>query len=466
VTVARRAPYHSFVNLINPATEQVIGPVVDHSSEEIARKLSAADAAFVRWRALPMSERGARLRDVAKTLRARAVELAGLMTREMGKPITAAEAEVEKCAACCDHFAEHAAAYLAPQTIPSDATRSVVRFDPLGAVFAIMPWNFPFWQVFRFACPTLMAGNVGVLKHAPNVPGCALAIESVFKDAGFLEGVFTTLLISDNGVAADVIRHDGVKAVTLTGSTRAGKSVAATAGSVLKKVVLELGGSDPFIVLADADVESVARQAAAARCINSGQSCIAAKRFIVERPIAAAFERAFAEAMRSQKVGDPTDRATQVGPLAREDLRDTLADQVKRSLKAGARLVTGGKRLDRKGYFFEPTVLADVAPGNPAFDEETFGPVAALVVADDADDAVRLANQSIYGLGASIWTRDAMRGEALAPRIEAGCVFVNGIVKSDPRLPFGGIKQSGYGRELASFGIHEFVNVKTVWVKA
>jgi succinate-semialdehyde dehydrogenase/glutarate-semialdehyde dehydrogenase len=327
-----------------------------------------------------------------------------------------------------------------------------------------MPWNFPFWQVFRFAAPTLMAGNVGLLKHAPNVPGCALAIEQIFKEAGFPEGTFSNLFLS-NEQAAEVIAHPMVRAVTLTGSSRAGRAVAAEAGGALKKVVLELGGSDPFIVLDDADVQSVARTAAAARTLNAGQSCIAAKRFIVDRAIAEDFEYHLCEAMRSIKIGDPLDRQTGMGPIARLDLLGNLEGQVQRSIKAGARLVCGGKRADRTGYFYEPTVLADVEPGMPAFDEETFGPVAAIVQCGGAEDAVRLANLSQYGLGASIWTGDLHRAEKLAAEIEAGCVFINGIVKSDARLPFGGVKQSGHGRELAAFGIREFVNIKTVWVK-
>jgi len=449
---------------INPATEEPLDEVPDHTPAEVASRLEATGRAFADWRRTPMARRSDLMRRAAAVLRQRSPELSALMTREMGKPVVAAEAEVEKCAACCHHFADHAAAYLATEQIASDATRSYVRYDPLGAVLAIMPWNFPFWQVFRFAAPSLMAGNVGVLKHAPNVPGCALAIESVFREAGFPPGVFTTLLIGTDATA-EVIRHPVVKAVTLTGSERAGMAVAAEAGKVLKKTVLELGGSDPFIVLKDVDVESVAKSAAAARCINTGQSCIAAKRFIVEAPIAAPFEKAFARSLSAMKSGDPFDRNTQVGPLARLDLLENLDQQVRRSISAGARLVVGGKREPRKGFYYQPTLLADVRPGMPAFDEETFGPVAALVVARDADDAVRLANLSRYGLGASVWTSDVAFAERIAGEIEAGCVFVNGAVKSDPRLPFGGVKNSGYGRELSELGIKEFVNAKTVWVK-
>jgi succinate-semialdehyde dehydrogenase/glutarate-semialdehyde dehydrogenase len=449
---------------INPATEEALDEVPDHTPAEVESRLGAAARAFADWRRTPMTRRSELMRRAAGVLRERSQELSALMTREMGKPVVAAEAEVEKCAACCEHFADHAAEYLAAEPITSDATRSYVRFDPLGAVLAVMPWNFPYWQVFRFAAPSLMAGNVGVLKHAPNVPGCAAAIESVFRAAGFPPGVFTTLLIDTDATAA-VIRHPVIKAVTLTGSERAGMAVASEAGKVLKKTVLELGGSDPFIVLKDADVDSVARSAAAARNINSGQSCIAAKRFIVEAPIAARFEKAFAKSLSEMTVGDPLDRNTQLGPLARLDLLENLDEQVRRSVRAGARLVTGGKREPRKGFYYAATLLADVRPGMPAFDDETFGPVAALVVATDADDAVRLANLSRYGLGASVWTKDVALAERMAGEIESGCVFVNGAVKSDPRLPFGGVKNSGYGRELSELGIKEFVNAKTVWVK-
>jgi len=459
---------------INPATEEPLDDVPDHTPAEVASRLEAAGRAFAEWRRTPMARRSDLMRRAAAVLRQRSPELSALMTREMGKPVVAAEAEVEKCAACCDHFADHAAAYLATEQIASDATRSYVRYDPLGAVLAIMPWNFPFWQVFRFAAPSLMAGNVGVLKHAPNVPGCALAIESVFREAGFPPGVFTTLLIGTDATA-EVIRHPVVKAVTLTGSERAGMAVASAAGKVLKKTVLELGGSDPFIVIPPGDnagdrrlFRDAAAEAAKARCINSGQSCIAAKRFIVVGENGygvGSFRHRLIGAMSTLKVGDPLDRSTDVGPLARLDLLENLHDQVHRSEAAGARLLYGGKRLERKGYFYAPTVLSRVLPGMPVFDEETFGPVAAVVDARDVEHAIELANQSRYGLGASIWTSDVALAERIAGEIEAGCVFVNGAVKSDPRLPFGGVKNSGYGRELSELGIKEFVNAKTVWVK-
>jgi succinate-semialdehyde dehydrogenase/glutarate-semialdehyde dehydrogenase len=449
---------------VNPATEERLGQAPLYSASQIDAALARAASGLAQWRGVPMTERGRLMKGVAALLRRDRESLSRLMAIEMGKPVSAGEQEVEKCAWTCDYFAAHAAEMLRSETIATDATHSYVRYDPLGAVLAIMPWNFPLWQVFRFAAPALMAGNVGLLKHAPNVPGVARAIERMFADAGFPTGAFVNMFLS-NEQAAEVIAHPVVRAVTLTGSGRAGMAVAAEAGQALKKVVLELGGSDPFIVMADVDVEQVARQAAAARCINAGQSCISAKRFIVERAIADDFEYAMTQAMQALKVGDPLDRQTAVGPLARRDLLENLDDQVRRSVAAGARLVCGGKRMERKGYFYEPTVLADVQPGMAAFDEETFGPVAAITPCDGADDAVRLANQSRYGLGASIWTTDIARAEELAGRIEAGCVFVNAAVKSDARLPFGGIKESGYGRELATPGIREFVNVKTVWVK-
>jgi succinate-semialdehyde dehydrogenase/glutarate-semialdehyde dehydrogenase len=448
---------------IDPTTEELLGDYPEHSAEQVISLLRQSHSAFHTWRKTPLVERTRFMHKAAQVLRDRSAELALFMTREMGKPIVAAEAEIEKCAACCDYFAFHGPKFLADIEIATDATRSYVRFDPLGGVLAIMPWNFPFWQVFRFAAPALVAGNVGVLKHAPNVPGCALAIEKVFVDAGFPKGVFTNLLVDTPAVPA-IINDPSIAAVTLTGSDRAGSAVAAVAGAALKKVVLELGGSDPFIVLPHADIEATAKAAASARIINAGQSCIAAKRFIVVGN-SREFEKHFASALANLKVGNPNNRDTQVGPLARRDLLENLQRQVQQSIAAGARVITGGHQLPAKGYFYAPTLLGNVRPGMAAFDEETFGPVAALIEAKDVDDAVRLANLSPYGLGASVWTKDTAAAERIAGELEAGCVFINGAVKSDPRLPFGGIKRSGYGRELSSFGIHEFVNIKTVWMK-
>jgi succinate-semialdehyde dehydrogenase / glutarate-semialdehyde dehydrogenase len=449
---------------INPANEEIIGEYTEHSATQVERILASSVAAFGGWSKTDVLVRAKLMKQIAVVLRRGREATAKLMTAEVGKPIGASEAEIEKCAGACEYFAEHAARFLLPVALASDASRSYVRFDPLGPVLAIMPWNFPLWQVFRFAAPALMAGNVGVLKHAPNVPGCALAIERAFLEAGFPVGVFSAVLMADNQAAQKMVEHPNIKAVTLTGSERAGSAVAGAAGKMLKKTVMELGGSDPFIVLRDVDVEAVAKSAAEARCINNGQSCIAAKRFIVEEPIAEAFEKAMVREMAAMRVGDPMDRQTQVGPLARLDLLEGLHDQVRRSLEAGAVLGTGGKRREGKGYFYEPTVLLNVRPGMAAFEEETFGPVAAVVRVKNAQEAVGLANQSKYGLGASIWTKDLDRAQAMAGELEAGCVFVNGAVKSDARLPFGGIKNSGWGRELSEFGIREFVNVKTVWV--
>jgi succinate-semialdehyde dehydrogenase/glutarate-semialdehyde dehydrogenase len=450
---------------VNPATEEFIREYAELSQMGIDSALQAAEKAFKQWRDVTVSARTPLMKSAAEVLRARRDELAKLMTAEMGKPIVASEAEIDKCAACCEYFAEHGPEFLKPKKMASDAAKSYVRFDPIGPVLAIMPWNFPLWQVIRFAAPTLVAGNVGVLKHAPNVPGCALALEKAFTDAGFPPGVFSSLLISDNAAAEKLIEHPVIRAVTLTGSDRAGRAVSSTAGRVLKKTVMELGGSDPFVVLADADIESVAKTAAEARCINNGQSCIAAKRFIVENSIADRFESAMIDAMSNMKIGDPMDRATQIGPLARLDLLEQLHEQVEKSIARGAKLRLGGSRIERKGFFYPPTVLVNVTTGMPAFDDETFGPVTAIIRAKNADDCVRLANLSLYGLGASIWTKDPARAEVLAQKIESGAVFINGIVKSDPRLPFGGVKNSGWGRELSEFGIHEFVNVKTVWIK-
>jgi succinate-semialdehyde dehydrogenase/glutarate-semialdehyde dehydrogenase len=449
--------------LINPATEEPIESSPCHTPAEVEEILARAAAAFKQWRRAPIATRAGHLRQSGKLLRERRDGLARLMAMEMGKPIVAGEGEVEKCAGACEYFADHAAEYLAPRAIATDASRSYVRFDPLGPVLAIMPWNFPLWQVIRFAAPALVAGNVGVLKHAPNVPGCAAALESIFADAGFPAGAFTSLRLPNESVAA-VIAHPAIAAVTLTGSDRAGKSVAAAAGAALKKTVLELGGSDPFIILPDADIDTTARAAVEARTINSGQSCIAAKRFIVVGRHEQ-FERSITHHLSQRIVGDPLDRHTQIGPLARLDLLENLHRQVQETIAAGARLLLGGKQMNRRGFFYAPTLLGDVRPGMAAFDEETFGPVLALVRADSIDEAIELANNSRYGLGTSIWTTNTAAAEKLAERIEAGSVFINGIVKSDARLPFGGIKQSGYGRELADIGMHEFTNIKTVWVK-
>lgn len=449
---------------INPATQELIREYTEHPTQEVQRRLSLAENAFKTWRRASFDERASSMRRAAGVLRRKKDSLATLITREMGKPIAEAEAEIEKCAATCDFFAEKAETFLVSEIIESDASESYVRYEPLGPILAIMPWNFPFWQVFRFAAPNLMAGNVGLLKHAGNVCGVALAVEEVFREAGFPDGVFTTLLVETAAIES-IIQNPIIQAVTLTGSEKAGMAVASQAGRALKKTVLELGGSDPFIVLEDVQIEQVARAAAEARCINAGQSCIAAKRFIVQESIADKFETAFAVAMSALKVGDPMDRATRIGPLAREDLLESLHDQVERSIQSGATLLTGGRRLNRRGYFYEPTVLAGVRPGMAAFDEETFGPVAAVIRAKDADDAVELANHSQFGLGAGIWTKNTHLAERLAADLQAGYVCINGPVRSDPRLPFGGIKHSGHGRELSELGIREFVNAKTVWVK-
>ncbi len=449
---------------VNPANGQLIRDYPNHDAREVEERIAAASRAFPSWRARGFAERSEAMRGAARLLRARRGELALLMTEEMGKPIVQAEGEIDKCAWACEHFADHAEEYLATQVVATDASRSFVRCDPLGVVLAVMPWNFPFWQVFRAACPALMAGNVLLLKHASNVPGCALAIEALFRDADLPQGAFATVLVP--GAAAEsLIEHAGIHAVTLTGSEAAGVAIAARAGRSLKKIVLELGGSDPFLVLRDADLEAVAGAAVTARAQNSGQSCIAAKRFLVEEPVAERFESAFAARMASLRVGDPMDRRTEVGPLAREDLLDALDAQVRSSVAMGAHVAAGGARLQRSGFYYAPTVLTGVRPGMAAFDEETFGPVAAVTRVRDAAHAVELANRSRFGLGASIWTGDAQRGEALAAELEAGSVFINGMVKSDPRLPFGGVKRSGHGRELAAAGMREFVNLKTVWVK-
>lgn len=448
---------------INPDTEEVEATLDEHSDEDVERALAATAARYRDWRRTPFDERSRLMHAAAAYLRANKPRLAALLTAEMGKPIRQSEAEIEKCAWCCDYYADNAPTFLADIDTPSAATRSYVAFDPIGTVLAVMPWNFPFWQVFRFAAPALMAGNTGVLKHAANVPRCALAIEEVFREAGFPDGAFRTLLVSSGRVQA-IIEDQRIAAVTLTGSEFAGSKVAETAGRMLKKTVLELGGSDAYIVLADADIEAAVATAVNARYQNAGQSCIAAKRFIVVDTVADEFAERFAAAANALRIESPSDPSSELGPMARGDLREALDDQVSRSVGEGARVVTGGRALDRRGYYYAPTVVSGVTPDMPIFAEETFGPVAAVVRARDAADAVALANRSDFGLGSAIWTRDVEAGQRWAREIEAGSVFVNGMVASDPRLPFGGIKRSGYGRELGEWGIREFVNIKTVWV--
>lgn len=454
----------AMMNSINPATGEKIKSYDELTEKQISAKLDLAGETFEEWRKVPFAERSDKMAKAAQVLRDRKEEWATVMTQEMGKPITQARSEAEKCAWVCDDYAENAEKFLQDEIIETDASKSLVRYDPLGPVLAIMPWNFPFWQVFRFAAPGLMAGNVGLLKHASNVPGCALAIEEIFLEAGFPEGAFQTLLFSSSR-ADKVIADERVKAVTLTGSEPAGRKVAQTAGENLKKTVLELGGSDPVVILSDADVEEAAAVGSTARCINSGQSCIAAKRFIVVRKHLEEFTEKFINYMKQQKVGDPMEDDTQIGPMAREDLRDDLHNQVTQSIKDGAEVLLGGESLDRTGYFYATTVLGNVKKGMAVYEEETFGPVAAIIPAKDDDDAIRIANDTKFGLGAALWTKDLEKGYRLSGEVKAGCVFINGLVKSDPRLPFGGVKASGYGRELSYHGIREFVNTKTVWMK-
>lgn len=451
------------IQSINPATGEVIETFDITPHGEMERILDQAWVAQGKWRRLTFTERAVQMRRAAELLRARAEEVARSMALEMGKPVAQGEAEVAKCAWVSHYYAQHAERFLSPETRETDASQSYVRFDPLGVVLAVMPWNFPFWQVFRFAAPALMAGNGAILKHASNVSRSALDIESIFREAGFPEGLFRTVLVPPAGVPA-LIADPRISAVTLTGSDAAGSQVGMEAGRAIKKCVLELGGSDPFVVLEDADLNEAARAAADSRLVNSGQSCIAAKRFIVVDAVLDRFLDLFSKEMAARKVGNPQEKETQVGPLARLDLRDSLHAQVLESVKRGAKVVIGGQIPPGKGAYYPPTVLNRVERGMPAFDEETFGPVAAVIRAQDADDAVRLANSSPYGLGAAIFTRDLHRAERLVAQIEAGCVFVNGMVKSDPRLPFGGVKRSGYGRELDAFGIREFVNIKSVWI--
>jgi len=450
---------------INPYNLQVIQKYNEHSQIDIKNIITKADTTFKEWKQSSFENRAELLQNTASILNKNIEEYSKIITTEMGKPIRESRAEIEKCAWVCEYYAENGEKFLSSIEVKTDASKSYVTFQPLGVILAVMPWNFPFWQVFRFAAPTLMAGNVGILKHASNVSGCALAIEQIFHDAGFPTNTFRTLLINSKKVAS-VIEHPTVKAVTLTGSTPAGKTVASKAGEMLKKTVLELGGSDPYIILEDADLQKAAKSCTFSRLLNAGQSCIAAKRFIIVESVLEEFQSLLIQNMQIVKMGDPFDEEIDIGPMARIDLRDELHEQVVKSVKLGAKLLLGGKISLNKGAFYPPTILADVKPGMPAFDEELFGSVAAIISAKDENEAIQLANNSVFGLGAAVFTEDIARGEKIASeRIEAGSCFVNDFVKSDPRLPFGGIKQSGYGRELSDFGIREFVNIKTVYVK-
>src|SRR5882724_11367066 len=448
----------------NPATGETLKTFSADSDGVIEDKLRKAAAAAKQWRKTSFAERAQRMSRAAVLLEQRKDALARLMTLEMGKLRKAGVGEIEKCATGCRYYVENAERHLAPEPVQTDARRSEKRFQPLGPVLAIMPWNFPFWQVFRFAAPALMAGNVGLLKHASSVPQCALAIEDIFRRAGFPEGAFQTLLIGSDRVN-QVIADRRVAAVTLTGSVGAGSSVATAAGKAIKKCVLELGGSDPLIVMPSADLDKAAETAVQARVINNGQSCIAAKRFIVHQQIAEQFEKKFVARMASLKVGDPMDAATDVGPLATTDVLKGLEEQVRKTVEMGARVLLGGKRLDRKGNFFAPTVLTDIPQGSPAFEDELFGPVASLYRARDMSDAIEMANNSIFGLGACAWTNDPAERELFINEIESGLAFINGMVASDARIPFGGVKHSGYGRELSHHGIREFANVKSVCIQ-
>lgn len=448
---------------INPATDKLIKDYEEHSPVDVKNIISDVYDEYLIWKRTSFEHRAKLMHKAADILRKNLDKYAKVITVEMGKPIFESRAEVEKCIWVCDYYADHAEKFLADEIIESDAEKSFVTFEPIGPVLAVMPWNFPFWQVFRFAAPALMAGNVGLLKHASNVPGSALAIEEVFIEAGFPKNAFRALLISSK-LVKDIIKDDRVMAVTLTGSEWAGQSVASTAGNELKKTVLELGGSDAFIVLDDADLPSCVATSAKSRMINAGQSCIAAKRFIVVESLVKQFEEQQAEIMRNLKIGDPLDETTQVGSMARLDLLEELDEQVQKSIRMGARLLCGGKKADGPGAFYLPTVLTDVKKRMPVYDEETFGPVSAIISVKDNDEAIKVANDSRFGLGGSLWSRDLKKAEAYARKVESGAVFVNGMTKSDPRLPFGGIKKSGYGRELSSYGIKEFVNIKTIWI--
>jgi len=452
------------IQSINPATGKILKEFKESKKEKINNQIDKSVNIFELWREKTFSERSKLLRKTAHILRNNKKEYSSIMTLEMGKPIAQAEAEIEKCAWVCEFYADNGEKFLEKETVDTDADKSFVAFRPLGVILGIMPWNFPFWQVFRWAVPAIMAGNVCVLKHSSNVPQCALAIEKIFKKAGFLENTFKTLLVSSNKIS-EIIKDDRIAAVSLTGSTEAGSDTAKNAGKNLKKTVLELGGSDPFIVLEDANLDYSTDKAVDARMINTGQSCIAAKRFIVLKDVFDDFKNILVKKINKLKVGDPKDINTDIGPLARLDILEQIDSQVKKSVEKGADILTGGKILKSSGFFYSPTIISNVKKGMPVYEEETFGPVATIINVNDEKEAIKTANDTCYGLGASIWTEDVRKGQRLAKYLEAGNVFVNEMVKSDPRLPFGGIKKSGYGRELSHYGIKEFVNIQTIYMK-
>lgn len=449
---------------INPATEERLNTYEFYDDSKISYTIDQAYQCWLRWKETTFAERSALFIKLKQLLEKEKELLAKEITAEMGKPLTQSEAEIEKCAWVCEYYATNAEAFLQNEVIKSDATKSYVRYDPLGVVLAVMPWNFPYWQVFRFAAPALMAGNACLLKHSPNTTACALSMQRIFGEAGFPKYLFNTI-IADIPQIEPIVANKKVAAVTLTGSTRAGKSLAALAGKYLKKAVLELGGSDPYLILADADIDLAAQTCVTGRLINSGQSCIAAKRFIVLSSVKNVFVDKVKQLMETKAVGDPTAEETDIGPMARKDLMETLADQVDQSVKKGAKIILGGKIDQGQGFYYSPTILTDVKPGMPAYDEELFGPVASIIEVNDEEEAIKVANDTIYGLGSAVFTRDLAKAEIIASKLQSGSTFINAFVKSDPRLPFGGIKESGYGRELSFIGIKEFVNVKTVYIK-
>lgn len=453
------------IQSINPFNNELLREYKEHTTEEIIEIIDLSHQAYLANSNSTFEDRSEKMLRAAELLRLQREELSILMTQEMGKPIIQSRAEIDKCAWVCEYYANNATDFLTDEIVETDATKSFITYNSIGIVLAVMPWNFPFWQVFRFAAPNLMAGNAGLLKHASNVSGCALAIEKIFEEAGFQKNLFRTILASSSKVKA-VIENSKIKAVTLTGSTPAGKSIASTAGSVLKKTVLELGGSDPYVILKDAELEQTVNACVIARLINGGQSCIAGKRFIVVEEIYDDFVSLFCEVMKSKKMGDPMNEVNDLGPQAKTELRDELHQQVLKSIEMGAQNLLGGFIPDHAGAFYPPTILTDVKPGMPAYDEELFGPVASVIKAKDQEDAIRIANDTPFGLGAAVFSQNIALAESIAKnKINAGSCFVNTFVKSDPRLPFGGINESGYGRELSPFGIKEFVNIKTVFIK-